>query len=53
MAVVVQRFDVVLVNLDPTMGSEIKKTRPCLIIPPDEMNRHFRTVIVAPMTTAG
>lgn len=53
MAVVVQRFDVVLVNLDPTMGSEIKKTRPCLIISPDEMNRHIRTVIVAPMTTAG
>lgn len=53
MAVVVQRFDVFLVNLDPTMGSEIKKTRPCLIISPDEMNRHIRTVIVAPMTTAG
>ncbi|MGA8242148.1 MAG: type II toxin-antitoxin system PemK/MazF family toxin [Desulfobacterales bacterium] len=52
MAVVIQRFDVVLVNLDPTMGSEIKKTRPCLIISPDEMNRHIRTVIVAPMTTA-
>lgn len=53
MAVVGQRFDVVLVNLDPTVGSEIKKTRPCLIISPDEMNRHIRTVIVAPMTTAG
>jgi mRNA interferase MazF len=53
MAVVAQRFDVFLVNLDPTMGSEIKKTRPCLIISPDEMNRHIRTVIVAPMTTAG
>ena len=53
MAVVVQRFDVFLINLDPTVGSEIQKTRPCLIISPDEMNRHIRTVIVAPMTTAG
>ena len=50
---VVNRFDVYLINLDPTVGSEIKKTRPCLIISPDEMNRHIRTVIVAPMTTAG
>ena len=49
----VKRFDVYLVNLDPTVGSEIQKTRPCLIISPDEMNRHIRTVIVAPMTTAG
>ena len=53
MAVVVQRFDIFLTNLDPTIGSEIKKTRPCLTISPDEMNRHIRTVIVAPMTTAG
>lgn len=53
MAVVVNRFDVFLINLDPTVGSEIQKTRPCLIISPDEMNRHIRTVIVAPMTTAG
>jgi mRNA interferase MazF len=53
MAMVVNRFDVYLINLDPTVGSEIKKTRPCLIISPDEMNRHIRTVIVAPMTTAG
>ncbi len=50
---VVNRFDVCLINLDPTIGSEIQKTRPCLIISPDEMNRHIRTVIVAPMTTAG
>lgn len=49
---VVNRFDVYLTNLDPTVGSEIQKTRPCLIISPDEMNRHIRTVIVAPMTTA-
>lgn len=53
MAVVVNRFDVYLINLDPTIGAEIQKTRPCLIISPDEMNRHIRTVIVAPMTTAG
>jgi mRNA interferase MazF len=52
MAMVVNRFDVYLVNLDPTVGSEIKKTRPCLIISPDEMNRNIRTVIVAPMTSA-
>lgn len=49
----VKRFQVYLVNLDPTVGSEIKKTRPCLIISPDEMNRHIRTVIIAPMTTKG
>jgi mRNA interferase MazF len=53
MAMVVNRFDVYLINLDSTVGSEIKKIRPCLIISPDEMNRHIRTVIVAPMTTAG
>jgi mRNA interferase MazF len=53
MAVVISRFDVCLVNLDPTLGHEIKNTRPCLIISPDEMNRHIRTVIIAPMTTAG
>jgi mRNA interferase MazF len=49
----VNRFDIFLVNLDPTIGSEIKKTRPCLIISPDEMNRHIRTVIIASMTTKG
>ena len=53
MAMVINRFDVYLINLDPTEGSEIKETRPCLIISPNEMNRHIRTVIVAPMTTAG
>ena len=53
MAVVVKRFDVFLVSLDPTIGGEIKKTRPCLVVSPDEMNRHIRTVIVAPMTTKG
>jgi mRNA interferase MazF len=49
----VRRFDVWLVNLDPTSGSEIQKTRPCLVVSPDEMNRHIATVIVAPMTTQG
>ena len=53
MAVVVRRFDVFLVSLDPTVGSEIQKSRPCLIISPDEMNRHIQTVIIAPMTTRG
>jgi mRNA interferase MazF len=53
MDMVVRRFEVHLVCLDPTMGSEIKKTRPCLVLSPDEMNRHVATVIVAPMTTAG
>jgi mRNA interferase MazF len=50
---VTNRFDVFLISLDPTRGSEIQKTRPCLIISPDEMNQHIQTVIVAPMTTKG
>lgn len=50
---VVKRFDVFLINLDPTLGSEIQMTRPCLIISPDQMNDHLSTVIVAPMTTKG
>jgi mRNA interferase MazF len=49
----VRRFDVHLVALDPTTGSEIQKTRPCLIVSPDEMNRHLRTLIIAPMTSKG
>lgn len=53
MELVANRFDVYLTNLDPTVGSEIQKTRPCLVISPDEMNKHIRTVIVAPMTTTG
>lgn len=53
MGVVVRRFDVFLINLDPTIGSEIQKTRPCVVISPDEMNRHIATVIIAPMTTKG
>ena len=50
---VASRFDVFLVNLDPTVGSEIRKTRPCVVISPDEMNLHIRTVIVAPMARRG
>ena len=49
----VARFDVHLVFLDPTVGAEMRKTRPCLVISPDEMNRHTQTVIMAPMTTKG
>ncbi len=48
---VVHQYDIFWVNLDPTMGSEIKKTRPCLVISPDEMNCHLNTILVAPMTT--
>ena len=48
---VISQYDIVLVNLDPTVGSEIKKTRPCVIISPDEMNRHLNTVVIAPMTS--
>ncbi len=48
-----KRFDVYLVNLDPTIGKEIKKTRPALIISPDEMNTNISTTIIAPMTTKG
>ncbi len=47
------RFDVYLVNLDPTVGHEIQKTRPCVIVSPDEMNTHVATVIIAPLTTQG
>jgi len=47
----VNRFDVYLVSLDPTKGSEIKKSRPCVIISPDEMNQALNTVIIAPMTS--
>ena len=50
---VVARFEVYLVRLDPTQGHEIRKTRPCVVISPDEMNRYIGTVIVAPLTTKG
>lgn len=48
-----RRFDIALVQLDPTRGSEIRKTRPCVIVSPDELNHALRTAIVAPMTTGG
>ena len=47
-----RRFEVWLVNLDPTQGSEISKTRPCVVISPDELNRHLRTVTVAALTSS-
>jgi len=50
---VVKRGDIWLVNLDPTVGSEIKKSRPCVVVSPAELNDHLRTVIVAPMTSKG
>lgn len=53
MALVVTRGEVYLVRLDPTLGSEIQKTRPCVVVSPDELNAHLHTVMVAPMTTAG
>ncbi len=53
MGVEVNRFDVFLVSLDPTVGHQIQKTRPCLVLSPDEMNHHISTVIIAPMTTKG
>lgn len=53
MGMAINRFDVYLVNLDPTVGREIKKTRPCVVVSPNEMNRFIRTVIIAPMTTKG
>ena len=53
MGMEVRRFDVFLISLDPTQGHEIKKTRPCVVISPNEMNDHISTVIVAPMTSKG
>jgi mRNA interferase MazF len=47
----IRQYEIILVNLDPTIGSEIKKTRPCVVISPDEMNKNLRTVVIAPMTT--
>lgn len=49
----VKQYQIVLVNLDPTLGGEIKKTRPCVIISPNEINDNLRTVVIAPMTSAG
>lgn len=45
------QYSIVLVDLDPTLGSEIKKTRPCVIVSPDEMNKYLNTIVLAPMTT--
>ncbi|MEJ8801929.1 type II toxin-antitoxin system PemK/MazF family toxin [Pontibacter sp. H249] len=47
----ISQYEIVLVNLDPTVGSEIQKTRPCVVISPDEINHNLRTVVIAPMTT--
>lgn len=46
------QYQIFLVNLDPTIGSEIRKTRPCVVISPDEMNKHLRTIVIAPLTTS-
>lgn len=48
----IRQYHIVLVNLEPTIGSEIKKIRPCVVISPDEMNKYLRTVVIAPMTTS-
>lgn len=48
---VIQQYEIHLINLDPIVGHEIRKTRPCVVLSPDEMNRHISTVIIAPMTT--
>lgn len=48
----IKQYDLVLVNLDPTVGSEIKKTRPCVVISPDEMNKYLQTIVIAPLTSS-
>lgn len=48
----IKQYDLVLVNLDPTLGSEIKKTRPCVVISPNEMNRYLQIIVVAPITSS-
>lgn len=48
---VMKQYDIYLISLDPTVGHELKKSRPCIVISPDEMNQHISTVIIAPMTT--
>lgn len=47
-----KQYEIVLVNLDPTVGSEMKKTRPCVIISPDEMNKYLQTIVIAPLTSS-
>jgi len=51
MEMVIKRFEIYLINLDPTIGSEIRKTRPCLIVSPDEINNNLNTLIIAPLTS--
>lgn len=48
----IKQYQIILVNLDPTIGSEIKKTRPCVVISPNEMNKYLNTIVIAPMTTS-
>lgn len=48
----INQYELVLVNLDPTMGSEMKKTRPCVVISPNEMNKHLQTIVIAPLTNS-
>ena len=48
----IKQYQIILVNLDPTIGSEIKKTRPCVVISPDEMNKYLQSIVIAPMTTS-
>jgi mRNA interferase MazF len=51
MGMVMKQYEIYLVNLEPTIGHEIQKTRPCVVISPDEMNEHIETIIIVPMTT--
>jgi mRNA interferase MazF len=53
MELAIERFEVWLISLDSTVGSEVRKTRPCVVVSPNEMNRHIRTIIIAPLTTGG
>jgi mRNA interferase MazF len=48
----IKQYELVLVNLDPTIGSEIKKTRPCAVISPNEMNKYLQTIVIAPLTSS-
>jgi len=53
MSLNIKQYDIVIVNLDPTIGSEIKKTRPCIVLSPNEINENLKTLIIAPLTTKG
>jgi mRNA interferase MazF len=48
----INQYDIVLVNLDPTIGSEMKKTRPCVVLSPNEMNKYLQTIVIAPITSS-